>query len=243
MGIAKNLTVDVAIPIDGIEDPLFPLETYGRVIRIIQVYNFTNFTANLTQGSIASGSISGNATNYTVSPNNQKIFITDNMTQSVSTLNQFGGVVSQSTYIPVGFSQPYIVGATNALSLIKNNTRIYLDFQTKKVWDLQNFTTFVKNKYYKASADGPSFLDRLEGRLNLSTKYRYGLETFVDLNELASADLGVNYQYSCVDYLYWNNTLGSSIRNGGYDTDIPNVFSWLKIDQNHANIYGVNELI
>ena len=239
MGAVKNLTASVSISIDGIEDPLFPLETYGRVIRIVRVSNFTNFTANLTTGSIASGSVSGNATNDTANPNSQKIFVTANMTQSVSTLNQFGGVVSESTYVPGGFSQPYIGGATNALTLINNNTRVFLDSQTKKIWDLQNFTMFVKNKYYKASADGPSFLDRLEGRLNLSSKYKYGLETFVDLNELSSAELGVNYQYSCVDYLYWNSTLGSSIRNGNYDP----MFSLLKIDQNHANIYGVNELI
>jgi len=240
MGALKNLSIKTAIPIEGIEDPLFPLRTYGRVKRVIQTSNFSNFAKNLTTGTIASKYGSGNATFSLVGINGQKIFITSEMNDGdFALLNASGGIVSEGTHVPVGLYPPYIVDAVGASSSINESERIYLDSQTKMVWDLQNLTTFVKNKYYKTSVDGPSFLDRLEGRLNLSSKYKYGLETFVNLDELSSEELNVSYQYSCLDYLYWNNTPGSSIRSVGYDA----IFSWLRIDSNHANIYGVNELI
>ncbi len=239
MGIEKNLIASIAVSIDGIEDPLFPLKTYSRVIRIIYVSNLTNYSRALVQGTTVSGSISGNATKL-ATPSIQKIFVTSDMgAYSKDFLNQFAGVVSESGNVPSGVTVPYIANAAGALTSIQENERIFLDQTSQKVWDLQNLTLFVKNKYYESSTNGPSFLDRLEGRLSLSSKYGYGLESFVNLDELSSAGLGVNYQYSCVDYLYWSSTSGSSIRNGNYD----NIFSWLKIDSNHANIYGVNELI
>jgi len=243
MGVEKNLTSRVAITIESIEDPIFPLQTYGKVMRVIHASNFSNFTGGLVQGTAALGNVSGNAT-FTFTPNNQKIFVTDTMSgRSVITLNQFAGIVSVDTYVPVGLTVPRIVGASNALTTIQESERIYLDYITKKVWDLQNLTLFTINKYYTSSSDGPSFLDRLEGRLTLSSKYKYGLETFVhqdDLQILQSSELYqlIHDQASRVDYIYWNNTVGNSIRNSGYD----NVFSWLKIDSNHEGIYGVNEL-
>ena len=239
MGILRNITAESIVSIDGLEDPIFPLNTLGRIFRVIRYYNFTDYAKDLVQGSLAGfGSVSGNATTSTLSPNSQKIFITDNMTQGIGTLNQFGGVVSESTYVPDGLIVPYIGGASNALTAIQENQRIYLDQTTKKVWDLQNLTSAIQNGYYKPSIDGASFLDRLEGRLKLSSKYNYGLETFVYLPDISDANLEVDYTLSCVEYMYWNNTPGSSVRNGNYDP----VFNWFKIDTNHETIYGVNEL-
>jgi phosphohistidine swiveling domain-containing protein len=246
MGVGKNLTVRAAVSIENIEDPLFPLQTFSAVKRDIHISNFSNFAVDLVQGSIAGfGSVSGNATLNTLSPSNQKIFITTDMeAYDITILNQFGGIVSESTNVPSGLTKPYIAGATGALTSIEENQRIYLDLTTKKVWDLQNLTLFVKNKYYKESIDGPSFLDRLEGRTSLSEKYKYGLETFIhqdDLQTLERQELFqlINEQSTRIDYLYWNDTIGSSVRNGGYDT----IFDWLKIDHpNHTTIYGVDEL-
>jgi hypothetical protein len=239
MGVARNITASVLVNINGLEDPIFPLKTLGRVVRIIRPFNFTNYTKDLVQGSIAVGSISGNATFSASSPSDQKIFITSNMSQPIGTLNQFGGIVSESTYVPEGLAKPYMAGATGVLSTIKENERIYLDAQTKKTWDLQNLTLDIKYGYYTPSNEGASFLDRLEGNLTLSNKYKYGLETFVNLEEIKAANLPVNYQLSCVDYEYWKNVGGVSVRNGNYD----NVFNRFKIDSNHAIIYGVDKLI
>ena len=238
MGVLRNLTASKLIPIEGIEDPLIPLNTLGRVSRIIRFYDFSNFTGYIVEGTIASGGVSGNATTSTLSPNSQKILVTDNMTQGISVLNMFGGVVSESTYVPGGIAVPYVAGATGALSIIEEGKRVYLDYQTKKVWDLENLTSFVSNGYYRVSENGPSFLDRLEGNLALSEKYAHGMETIIDLEDLGRMNLEVDYSLSCVDYKYFTNIPGSSIRNGNYDS----IFNWLKIDSENKAIYGVEEL-
>lgn len=247
MGVLRNITATSFVSIEGIEDPIFPLNTLGRVFRIVRQSNFTNYTKDIVQGTNASStSVSGNATIIrsadlsTSDPN--KILVTDIIADAkVGIISGFKGVVAENSYVPVGFSKPYITGATNSMTLIKNGEKIYLDSTTKKVWDLQNLTLHVQNGYYRISNEGASFLDRLEGRLTISGKYgNYGLETFIELPKVAEA-LGFDYTtntFSCIDYKYWSNTSGSSIRNGNYDT----VFNWLKIDSNHEYIYGVEEL-
>jgi len=240
MGILRNVSATSIVSIDGLEDPIFPLNTLGRVFRVIRYYNFTNYSKDLVQGSIAGiGSVSGNATTSTLSPNSQKIFITNNMSQDLGILNQFGGIVSESNFVPANLIIPFIAGASNALTAIQENQRIYLDFATKKVWDLKNLTSAIQNGYYRPSDDGASFLDRLEGRLTLSSKYKYGLESFVYLPDLTNASLKIKSGNSVLDHSYWRNITGSPIRNGNYDP----VFNWFKIDSNNANIYGVNQLI
>ncbi|NIM47570.1 MAG: hypothetical protein GTN40_05450 [Candidatus Aenigmarchaeota archaeon] len=251
MGVIRNITATSIVSIDNIEDPLFPLNTLGRVFRVIRYYNFTNYAKDIVQGTNASlTSVSGNATiinssDLTVS-DADKILVTDIIADSkIGIIIGFKGVVAESDYVPAGFSKPYIVGAPNAMSLIQENERIYLDprLYTKKVWDLQNLTSAIRNGYYKSSDKGPSFLDRLEGRLSLSDKYNnYGLESFVDLPEISQANLEVDYTLSCVDYEYWKNTTGRSIRNGAPGDPYDPVFNWFKIDLFHQNIYGVNEL-
>lgn len=240
MGIRKNLTVSAVSSIDGIEDPLFPLQTYGRVIRTIRQHNFTNFTQELSRGSVASGSRSGNVTMSSSSPSVQKIFVTSNMSQGVAVLNQFAGVVSESSFVPSGIAVPYIAGASNATSRLSEGLRVYIDALTVSVWDMTNMTLFINEKQYRSSLTGPSFLDRLEGKLNLSDKYEYGLETVVNIEDLEDEELYpmVYPQTSCIDYLYWNKTYGVSVRNGGYD----NAFEWFRIDSESAYDYGLEEL-
>ncbi|NIO44690.1 MAG: hypothetical protein GTN36_04015 [Candidatus Aenigmarchaeota archaeon] len=246
MGILRNITAKSIVSIDGIEDPLFPLNTLGRVFKVIRYYNFSDYSKNLVGGSNSSGSNSGyafvklNADLQAVDINSSRVLVTDTIVGKEAIASSFAGVVSEGdTAIPETFTgQAIISGATNAVTIIENETRIYLDAQTKKVWDLQNLTLAMRNGYYKPSIDGASFLDRLEGRLKLSGKYNYGLESFVYLPAISDADIVVYYNLSCVDYMYWNMTGGSSIRNGDYDP----VFDWFKIDSNHETIYGVNEL-
>lgn len=254
MGVLRNITAISLVSIEGIEDPLFPLNTLGRVFRVIRFYNFTNYSKALVQGINASfTSVSGNATiinsSDLTSSDPNKILVTDvipNDPGKIAIISGFKGVVAEDSYVPNGFSKPYITGALNARTLIQENETIYLDPKpyTKRVWDLQNLTLTIQNDYYKPSTVGASFLDRLEGRLSLSGKYgQYGLESFVNLTEIASA-LGQDYTtntLSCIDYKYWSDTPGKAIRNGNYDP----VFNWFKIDSedNHEIIYGVKDLI
>lgn len=98
----------------------------------------------------------------------------------------------------------------------------------------------VGNELYMNSTDGASFLDRLEGRLTASNKYKsmasnpIGLETIVYLPDLSAAGFVPKPSQTNVDYLYFNESTytGYPVNNSGY--------SWLKIDTEHAITYGID---
>ena len=93
--------------------------------------------------------------------------------------------------------------------------------------------------------DGPSFFDRLDGRLNLSEKYRnqsleyfnnsiIGLETIVSPYLLDENGVKVKANVSWVDYLYWAGREGCEAR-GVCESD---KFT-LRLDDAHARVYNV----
>ncbi|MEM5781791.1 MAG: hypothetical protein QXD43_01165 [Candidatus Aenigmatarchaeota archaeon] len=244
IGILKNITSYALVSIEGIEDPIYPLKTYGRVIRFIKMSNVSKTTNSIVSGENASGFVSGYAfvkSDFQVSDiNSSQILVTNSVAGKETIAAGFAGVVSESDIIiPPQLIGKAVTGATNAMNLIKNGTKIYLDETTKKVWDLSNLTLDIKNGYYHSSDEGASFLDRLEGNLTLSPKYQYGLESFVYLPDLTNANIPINSQLSVLDYQYWRNIAGNSIRNGNYDS----VYAWFKIDSQCANLYGISELI
>jgi hypothetical protein len=220
------------------------LNTYGRIIRFIRISNVSKSTTPLVAGQNSSGYVVGYAfvkSDFQPSDvNSSRILVTNTVAGKEAIASGFGGVVSEGDLIiPSVLLGKAITGATSASSLIKNETKIYLDATTKKVWDLSNLTSDIVNEYYHSSNKGASFLDRLEGRTNLSDKYMYGLETFVNIQDMLEAEVPANTGSSVLDYRYWNNTNGVSIRNGNYDS----VYNWFKIDSESANEYGIIELI
>lgn len=244
MGIEKVITSNALVSIENIEDPSFPLNTYGRVLRFIRKSNASKDNSFLVQGLNSSGYVSGdsfviNSSDLTVG-HADKILVTDTVAGKEAIASVFKGVVSEGdVVIPAGLMGKAITGATDARSKVRNNTKIYLDQNTRKVWDLANLTQDIKNGYYQSSDSGASFLDRLEGNKTLSPEYAYGIETFVYLPDLTDADIPVNTLASCLDYQYWQDIVGGEIRNGNYDP----VYSWFKIDGNNAIIYGIGDLI
>lgn len=243
MGILKNITSSVIVPVEGVEDPIFPLNTYGRIVRFVKISNVSKNTVSLITGQNSSGYVTGYAlvkSDFGPSDiNSSRILVTVTVAGKEAIASGFAGVVSEGdVIIPPSLLGKAITGATGATNLIKNETKIYLDATTKKVWDLSNLTYDIKNGYYHSSNKGASFLDRLEGRINLSDKYKYGLETFVNIEDILEAEVPASTGNSDLDYRYWNNTNGVNIRNGNYDS----VFNWFKIDAESASEYGILEL-
>jgi hypothetical protein len=244
MGIEKVIISNALVSIENIEDPSFPLNTYSRVLRFIEKSNVSKDNSFLVQGLNSSGYVSGDS--FVIDSSDltigyaDKILVTDTVAGKEAIASVFKGIVSEGDIvIPAGLTGKAITGASGARNKIRNNTKIYLDQNTKKVWDLSNLTMDIANGYYQSSENGASFLDRLEGNIMLSPKYMYGIETFVYLPDLTDADLPVNTLASCIDYQYWQDVAGSGIRNGNYDT----VYNWFKIDNNNAIIYGIGDLI
>lgn len=250
MFILKNISVDVPVSLEGIEDPIYQLKTYGGVSRIISISPFNKKTTPLVAGQNASGYATGYAFNKSASAlvsgdaNASRILVTDDLTAAgptkISIAASFAGVVSENDIkIPDELMGKSITGATNAMKLIKNETKIYLDSTTKKVWDLSNITSDIKNGYYHGSNKSASFLDRLEGNVTLSVKYQpYGLESFVYTPYLTSPNL----QSSVLDYQYWTDVSGNLLRNGNLQS-YDYVYSWFRISNLAENDYGINDLI
>jgi hypothetical protein len=106
----------------------------------------------------------------------------------------------------------------------------------------QNLTNCIDSKYYHFSERGASFLDRLEGNLFLSAKYQalsnftIGLETFVDLAEIATYGIAIKENQSCVDYLYFD-----SQPHPGFQ--VSDTYDWFMIDEANAQKYGLENLL
>lgn len=94
--------------------------------------------------------------------------------------------------------------------------------------------------------DGPSFFDRLDGRLELDPNGTYvqqaeenfgnsdiGIETVINLDDLESHGLEPDMDASWVDYLYWQG-------EAGWDVDAVCGESTFKLDCQHAYFYTVD---
>ena len=68
--------------------------------------------------------------------------------------------------------------------------------------DTKNLMIHTNNSWYREWTGAPSFLMRLEGRLNESSPY--GIESLVDLQELMNAGLAIETK-SIVDYIYFSD--------------------------------------
>ena len=120
--------------------------------------------------------------------------------------------------------------ALNTNGLVKNIIK-KSSFSVTNATHLDNLTL---KKLYLSSSDGPSFFDRLEGRLTASsTSNAIGLESIVYQPDLLAFGITPKSGQSYVDYLYFNNSVitGYPVNNSA--------ISWLRIDNTHANLYGV----
>ncbi|RLG22035.1 hypothetical protein DRN74_01325 [Candidatus Micrarchaeota archaeon] len=160
---------------------------------------------------------------------NISIFIT-NRDQSINISRNYSEKVLTSY---LGIDDPLYNLMTNGLV-----TRKIMRYN-KTIDSVADVDDAIDNKWYMNSSEGPSFFDRLEGRLRLSDRYKtmsdrqIALETFVDLQELSSKGITVKTNQSCVDYLYFNSSKinGKALSGSSHP--------WFKIDDYHASVYNV----
>lgn len=147
----------------------------------------------------------------------------------VSTSYAFNFTRSFNTSVTVsieGFEDPLY--ALNSQGLV---ARVFKR-NSQQVSNATSLGEFISDEEYLASSEAPDFLHRLEADLSPS---QFGLETVVDLNELAAQDIEIHNQ-SNVDHLYFNDTLsdqGHAVNGTGH--------SWLRLDCTHAQSFGVEQ--
>ncbi|MFH1788218.1 MAG: hypothetical protein ABH834_02410 [Candidatus Altiarchaeota archaeon] len=106
--------------------------------------------------------------------------------------------------------------------------------------------SFFNGNCSDSISDGPSFFDRLDGRLNLSSKYvnqslsyfgtdLIGLETSVNPYELEVNGKTVFEEATWIDYLYWQNLSGCIVPAVCQDGAFPFI-----LDCQHVRAYDID---
>ncbi len=195
----ENQTMYVMIPIDGLEDPLYALNTSNKISRTINhsTQNGIQVLANANMGNGTGGGVVKDLSSLSVA--SQSSGIDDYNTSSAylvpytvfvinvtsiqftgtfsdparTILNNSGGAINyQPQALINGF--PYVSG--NITSTVNFTDKDYVII--KNVNGTQHQVLYpwlandIKNKLYANSTNGSSFFDRLEGRGNLTNKSR-----------------------------------------------------------------------
>lgn len=238
--LMTNITKTSVVPIDGLEDPLFPLHSLGRAFVSIPTVGYSNFTKISAQGGGANAWGSGLA--YVVSsddivtyPNkSSSVLVTNNInTTNNATASLFAAVITQQLVSPATLSNPYIVNSS-AMALISNGSRLAIDGSGGNVWDITNLYDSWSNQRYSSSS-GPSFLDRLEGKFTNSYAGK-GMETFVRKDILSSNGVPVTQSKTSIDYIYLSNQTLDGQRVRGMPDE-------LRIDTQNQGFYNVQSLV
>lgn len=173
--IDRHFQKSVSVPVEGLEDPIFPLSTTGYVMRIVNELPYDFYTRKFPGGP-GSGNCSGRVSLDHSSPDNgTRILVIGNATGiSDAILQSFAGVVNNdSEDLSARGVSCFVSGVGNAPALLPFNESVYIDEATSSVWRLP-----VAEEEYYYYGSGPSFLQRLEGDLSPSPDGK-GMETFV----------------------------------------------------------------
>jgi hypothetical protein len=176
--IDRHYQKDVLVPVEGLEDPIFPLSTMGYVMRVVRETPY-DFYARKLPGTPSAGNCSGRVRyDYSSPDDGSHILVIYNATGIANAILQsFAGVVNNDTEdLSAKGVSCFVSGVSDAPGLLPFNESVYIDGPTSSVWRLPIAEIAQEGYYYYGS--GPSFLQRLEGDLSPSPDGR-GMETFV----------------------------------------------------------------
>jgi hypothetical protein len=251
--LSRRFDVEQLVSIEGQEDPLYPLHTWGRAVNVFHRTPYEgNYTVRLVNGSGANWTYGKSfvcvdpAVVDEIPTKSEKILVI-NFSISSDLANQFLGVISE-TDLPNDIEVPYLEYASGATVKIPNTTYILLNGEGDAAWYIENLKEHITNALYGPSSYGASFLDRLEGKLLVQDKYAtlspnvIGLESFVDKDYLATLELVVRVNQTNIDYLYFNTTDLWGWRIKGIDVAI-RIDNETSLGTTHHIVYGVLELV
>ncbi|MGV8142701.1 MAG: hypothetical protein ACP5NS_03645 [Candidatus Pacearchaeota archaeon] len=161
-----------------------------------------------------------------VDPWSVRVKLTGNLTiKDSGNLASWERVLSAESFIPLYyFDDPIYTINTGGIIIQKINQTIYSQF------DSSTLLIHTQQKYYKASTEAPSFLDRLEGNIALSSPY--GIESLVDLDDLQNKGLSISPK-SIVDHAYFSQANPSACHIAGMP-------SWFYLDNSHLSSYNAS---
>jgi hypothetical protein len=132
-----------------------------------------------------------------------------------------------------GFEDPlYVVATSDKLTNVINVTP-YSDYVDDLTKNPANLLDHVKESYYIASTDAPSFIMRFSGNFSASD---YGIESMVDSDDYFS-QYGYYLPRSAVDYIYFGNQTGIPT-----SCNVSGMPGWFRIDNAHMTDYEIDKL-
>ena len=250
----ENLTEEVHVTVENLEDPMHRLRTDGAESKIIdrceegrigaeKLMEGTEYRYNTSSNNIEDEWFTGEPVfpsgdlEDIHDPGKKVLFVEDLCDFEPESLSEFGGVVSESLNDPMGFcgsneNLDAYIGGINSIEVFDETTpRAVMD--ENAVWE-NFFAEMVEENCFFGSENGPDFLDRLE-----DNKGSGGFASFVDVPSLPS-DIRHSGR-SSVDHLYFEDE-GQNIQKlkGMSDTER---YQWFRLDEAYAEMFGVEELL
>ena len=191
----ENQAMYVMVPIDGLEDPLYGLNTTEKVSR---TFNHSTQSGIQTLATATLGNGTGGGFIWDVSgvAGQDAAIVTYNTTyasivpytvfvinsskaggfpasfiNSLPILNASGGVIDYTSGSLVNNGFPYVSGISTTVNFTDKDHVIIKNGALHQVLYLW-LANDIKNKLYENSTNGSCFFDRLEGHANLSNKCR-----------------------------------------------------------------------
>jgi len=246
----RSATVNSIVSLEGLEDPLYPLYTSGFGSNLIRKSPYLgDYTQLLLTGNGGNSYVYGESTHDT-GDFDDKILITSDLT-GLSGLNNAKGVIfEQGGTNSSPINVPYLINS-NATTLIPNSPNLLLDGGEGKVWYIDNLIEDTENSYYHPSENGPSYLDRLEGKFVSQSKYKdqtdktIGLESFVNKLDVyfTGGNVTVHQEKTNIDYIYFSTNSPTSKKVKGLDLLVPDPYFRIDDDDDHEESYNVTELV
>ncbi len=229
-----NVRNYVTISLIGLEDPIFPLNTYGFVRRTIRRPPQPHANFNLVSVStFAIGSCTGPVTFNKSEDDDTKILVADNITGVV--YSRHLGIILGDTDNLSAQIDCYISGNSSAVSLIAGFTqesgyeKVYIDADSKSAWSMPIADEIGELYYYRDG--GPDFLQRLEGNLSGNPD---GIATFIYVPEMEAQAFSTESD-SRVAYRYFNGE--------GECLQVRNMPDWYGMDSTDAEKFNFTDLL
>ncbi len=231
--VKTNMRKYITVSVLGLEDPFFPLNTQGFVRRIIRHADPAYANMNVVEGSAnSSGTCSGQVTFNKSEDDDTKILVAENLT-GVTYSNHLGIILEEDDNLTSHVACS-VTGNNSAVSLVSDVLTygydvIYIDGGTKSAWSMPVAESLPERYYYRA--DGPTFLQRLEGNYTPSPD---GIATFIYVPELQEQAFPVE-DYSRTAYRYFSGD--------GDCYQVNNMPGWFGMDGSDAQKLNLTDLL
>lgn len=233
--ISRSILKEAEIPLTGIEDPTFPLNTLGFVSRSINPYPYPYHAIKMASGS-GLDNCQGDVTFDINDPDKaNKILVVGD----AAGISGFAGVVGEGSGIPT--VSCYIVstgsGTVNHVNQIvawSGYNIVNIDNPSGGLWSLP-VREAIEHGYYShfPSGGGPDMLKRFEDDLSVTSM---GMESIVNYEELQENNVQVKTTQVSIDFLYFSDQTinGQSVRG---------LQDWFRINAANAGRYNLTELM